>query len=104
MNCCWIILLLMFSGRGGFCNNGCAAETNNGCGRERRGRERGNDCGCREQENDCGCNERENDRERRGSDCGRAEENRERECCDIPTMIPQPWQEYARRDADDCEK
>lgn len=94
MNCCWILLLLFCCGRGGCsgavpCTSGCSCR----CGR----REPGNVCAGREQESGCGCQEARPE--------PRHEEKHfmeKRDDCDVASTIPQTWQEYARRDAEDC--
>lgn len=110
MNC--IILLLLLGCCGGWGNDGCscAACGDNGCRRgvcrgrmtERRDCGRGEPCG-RDCDRDRGRGEpcgRDCDR-----DCGCAQDDRE--SCDVPGMIPPPWQEYPkfpRRDrGEDCE-
>lgn len=108
MNC--IILLLLLSCCGGWggsgcamtCNDNCCGRGGSTCGRDmdkrkpdrRDFRERHGDCGCKEErpgrdECDCGCPKKEH------------------ESCDVPGMIPPPWQEYPafpRRDnREDCD-
>lgn len=111
MNC--IILLFLLGccrgwGNGRNCRGcsgnacGCGARTDSGCGcgngRNRDMAQRNFDRG------DCGCGNPEPE------DCGCRQE--ERECCDVPGMIPPPWQDYPpfpRRDnmergnSEDCE-
>lgn len=99
MNCCWILLLLLFSGRG--CSDAAARMSNCGCGSERQR----NDCGretCdsrndrRSDRNDR--NERRSDRNDRDDGC-----REEAPCgCDVANTIPPNWQEYAKRDDDGC--
>lgn len=120
MNC--IILLFLLGCCGGW-GNGCGRTGNcgcggrSGCGGQNCGR-MGNmrNCGCREEEQrqedgDCGCEEshdhhhhhHHHEQEEEGCGC----ERNERESCDVPGMIPPPWQEYPsfpRRDnQDNCE-
>lgn len=69
MNCCWIILLLLFCGQnrngifGRNGNGGCDRNENDGCGRN------GNDG-----RNGCGCDESARSRARSESSCGRDEQ------------------------------
>lgn len=89
MNCCWILLLLLCCGRGG-CGSAVCCTSNNNCCRGQR--ETGNACRRREQEKSCEC------------EAVRPEPRMEdRDGCDIASTIPQPWQEYARRDSEDCQ-
>ncbi len=88
MNCCWILLLLLCCGRG--CGGSAVScISNNNCCREPRNA--GNACRRKEPERDCEC------------EAVRPEPRMDdRKGCDVASMIPQPWQEYARRDAEDC--
>lgn len=71
----------------------------------------GNGCRCGQREPRCGGRrEKNDDRDRRGEQeksCG-CEEMRpeprkeEKDNCDIVNTIPQSWQEYAKRDTDNC--
>lgn len=88
MNC--LIILLLLNCCGGR-NCGCG---NSNCGRGQTGSRTGRN------RSECSCNqsgERASER--------RAEERREEKSCDIPGMIPPPWQEYPmpRRESCDCE-
>lgn len=110
MNCCWILLLLLCCGRGG-CGSAFSGTSNNcGCGRQETrnagGRqERGprnpggrketeaRNAGRRnEQEPGCGC-----------EDARQESRMENRDGCDVASTIPQPWQEYAKRDSDSCQ-
>lgn len=113
MNC--IILLFLLGCCGGWgngcCGRGCGGRRSCGCDHvdERcgSGRERGAMPGCCDRRdsgrrNDCGCEE---ERRHEHEDCGCAADARE--SCEVPGMIPPPWQEYPRfshrQDKDDCE-
>lgn len=116
MNCCWILLLLLCGNRSG-CGFAVPFNSNNCCGRrdresaDRRNADRRDEN--RRDENRRGENRRHEDnrnadrRNEQDNDCGCGEVRSEprmenRDGCDVASTIPQPWQEYARRDSDDC--
>ena len=95
MNCCWIVLLLLCCGRGGCGSAVSRTSDNNGSG----GRGEGRNAGSRVQENGCEC---EAVRPEQRMEEGRPRRE-DRDGSDIVSTIPQPWQEYARRDSEDCQ-
>lgn len=97
MNCCWILLLLLFSGRGGCGSAGPCNSNNNGCCGQRETRDADRR---REQENGCGCEEVRSGS--RNEEARQRQRMEDRDDCDIASTIPQPWQEYAKRDSEDC--
>ncbi len=106
MNCIILLLLLGCCGGWRYGGGNCCGERNVNCGGRRGSRERCNfkeECGRERSQGDCGCREERGERDR--NDCGCAREERER--CDVPGMIPPPWQEYpgfSHRDkGDDCD-
>lgn len=92
------------------CRNGrnrenCCREDSvrDGCGcQEERHCHKEDDCGCREErrrnrEDDCGCQRERHHHKEEDCDC-QEERNRcgceARESCDVPGMVPPPWQDY----------
>ncbi len=90
MNCCWIILLLLF------CGNGCNGNCGNNCPDTRRGRDcRGNER-AKERESSCGCQAARPAAWNNNSDCG---------CDDEPTRVPnrQDFPGFNRGETCGCE-
>ena len=95
MNCCWIFLLLLCCGRGSCGSAVFRTSDNTGSG----GRGESRNAESREQTNGCEC-----EAVRLGAGMEDVRSGREdRDGCDIASTIPQPWQEYARRDPEDCQ-
>ncbi len=99
MNCCLILLFLLF------CNNGscgCAGNNSNDCGCG--GILGGNDCDCgcsnNDRDRDCGCNNVASDRDR---NCDR-DRDRDRDCGCGNMNIPPSWARTNFNDTCGCEE
>lgn len=85
MNCIILLLLLSCCGWGGNTGCGCGCRRSGCCGDARPRREE------KPERRECGRQPRP-DREDEGCGCGGS--RKENEHCDMPGMIPPPWQEY----------